>query len=167
MLAHMLGEEEEPKDNGALEQRSLLFLSSLLSSRCPVATAGRSFWRVCFGGRIHVLHRYSNRSRMVASPSPLLCFRVLGRSGSSQTSKKWYTKRPYTPLTHTVGIGGQIGSPAGPGTGPFRHEIIYGSCRAYSWASLLAQARPESDLIVPGRPVWPDNLAARKCFNRV
>ena len=51
--------------------------------------------------------------------------------------------------------------------GPLRHELINGSCRACSRAELLAQARFESALIVPGRPVWPDSLAARKCFNRV
>ena len=62
-------------------------------------------------------------------------------------------------------IGGQTGGPARPDTGPakhgpfrhdpLKHENINGSCRACPWAEVPAQARPEIDLIGPGRPVWP------------
>ena len=72
-------------------------------------------------------------------------------------------------------VGGQLGwilpkaavakRAARPGTGPskhgpfrhdpLKHENINGSCRACPWAEVPAQARPEIDLIGPGRPVWP------------
>ena len=80
-------------------------------------------------------------------------------------------------LHYAETIGGQMGGPARPGTGPakhgpfrhdpLKHENINGPCRACPWAEVPAQARPEIDLIGPGRPVWPGSPAARKYLNRV
>ena len=80
-------------------------------------------------------------------PRPKVGYLTLALSSTCITEcvYRWPNRRP---------------GPAQPGTspirhGPFRHEIINVSCRVCPWAELPAQARPENDLIRPGRPVWP------------
>ena len=96
--------------------------------------------------------------------------------GDHRQKKKKETKQDrYTRLDWD--IGGQTGGPARPGTGPskhgpfrhdpLKHENINRPWRACPWAEVPAQARPEIDLIGPGRAVRPGSPAARKYLNRV